>query len=222
MSGADSLLHEEIPLVEISLESLNGQLPTGVGRLISAANRRIDAFFEEGLGPRYRHYVPGDPELVYHALKSLLETEPFAGKVFCEWGSGFGLAAGIAHLLGWESYGIEIEPELVDRSRQMIFDLGLKVTILETSYLPDGFEETEGIGGKDLLLPNGGLKRGWEGLQCDYDGLAAEEVDLFFVYPWPDQEQMIMDLFRAVASEESVLLMYLGDGEMAAYRFGEE
>jgi hypothetical protein len=54
-----------------------------------------------------------------------------------------------------------------------------------------------------------------------YDDLDPGDVDLFFVYPWPGQEEMMMDLFSAVASHGSVLLIYLGDGEIEAYTLDE-
>ena len=128
--------------------------------------------------------------------------------------------AGIASLLGFEAIGIEKEEILVTRSRELIEENELALTILETSYLPPGFEETEGIGGKDLLLPEDYVSGATSSLPALYDDLDPAEVDLFFCYPWPDQEQMIMDLFQAVASEDAILMMYLGDGEMVTYRLG--
>ena len=53
-----------------------------------------------------------------------------------------------------------------------------------------------------------------------YDGLDPDEVDLFFVYPWPGQEELMMDLFKAVSSEGAILLIYNADGEPTAYRRG--
>ena len=54
-------------------------------------------------------------------------------------------------------------------------------------------------------------------LPPEYDGLDPAEVDLFFVYPWPGQEQMMMDLFTAVSDEGAILLMYMGEGEIEAF-----
>jgi len=212
----------ETPLVEIPLGPPSVAPTPEIRELIAEGTRRIDEFFEEGLGPRYRSYVPSDPELLHGALTNPRLTDRLAGKVFCEWGSGFGLATGIASLLGWQAFGIEKEAELVERSLRLLEEFHLDATILETSFLPGGFEEAEGIGGKDLLLPGEGWGGVHESETIGIEGLDPEEVDLFFVYPWPDQEQLMMDLFRAVASEEAVLLMYLGDGEMVAYGFGEE
>ncbi len=48
--------------------------------------------------------------------------------------------------------------------------------------------------------------------------LVDDEVDLFFVYPWPGQEEFMMDLFDEVASEDAILLIYQADGETTVHR----
>ena len=77
----------------------------------------------------------------------------------------------------------------------------------------------EGIGGKDLLPPqattSGGAIIDTTPL---YDGLDPGEVDLFFVYPWPGQEEFMMDLFDEIASEDAILLIYQADGETTVHR----
>ena len=137
----------------------------------------------------------------------------------CTFGCGFGIAACMASLLGFESYGIEIESEIAEFAEQLAGDHNLPVEILNTSYLPEGYEECEGIGGKDLLPPEATTSGG---VPIDttpiYDGLDPDEVDLFFVYPWPGQEGLMMDLFQAVASEDAILLIAHGEREITAYR----
>ncbi|NNM28247.1 MAG: hypothetical protein HKO57_01895, partial [Akkermansiaceae bacterium] len=170
---------------------------------------------------RYPRYLPSNPAIIYAAIVSLKKSGYLRGDVFCEWGCGFGIAAGIASLLGMKAYGIEVEEELVERAVRMAKELDVAVEILHTDYLPDGFEESEGVGGKDLIAPDAGRTRGATALPPEYEGLDPDEVDLIFVYPWPGQEEMMMDLFAAVASHDAVLLIYLGDGEIAAYRHEE-
>ena len=140
---------------------------------------------------------------------------------FANGGCGFGIAACMASLLGFESYGIEIEPEIAEFADQLAKDHNLPVEILNTSYLPEGYEECEGIGGKDLLPPEATSSGG---VPIDttpiYDGLDPGEVDLFFVYPWPGQEGLMMDLFKALATEDAILLIAHGEREITAYRRG--
>ncbi|MEM6915822.1 MAG: hypothetical protein AAF491_04570, partial [Verrucomicrobiota bacterium] len=113
--------------------------------------------------------------------------------------------------------GIELEPELVSRSRDLLSECNLPVEILNLSYFPDGFDESEGHGGKDLIIPPHVSAQGPYVGSPQYDGLDPEEVDVFYVYPYPDQEELMQDLFETIAVPGAVLLMYLGDGEMAAF-----
>ncbi|MCB1210102.1 MAG: hypothetical protein KDK97_12275 [Verrucomicrobiales bacterium] len=203
---------EEIPL-SLDIESI----PQPVEDLIEEAERRADEFYEAGLGLRFPNYVPSDPRIVYAAMSDLKKQGHLQGKVFCEWGCGFGLAACMASMLGMKAYGLEIEDDLFARASKLAADLNLPVKILQTSYLPEGFDESEGHGGKDLISPDDRTTAGGLISPPMYDDLDPGDVDLFFVYPWPGQEEMMMDLFSAVASHGSILLIYLGDGEIEAY-----
>lgn len=193
------------------------EMPEEIREFLAEADRRVDSFYEEGLGRRYPRFIPSDPNVVYSAIASLKNSGELQGNVFCEWGCGHGIAAGFAALLGMESYGIEIETELADRAERLMRDTNVSVQILEISYLPEGFEESDGHGGKDLVTPGELIPNGEEFTPPEYDGLDPDEVDLFFVYPWPGQEEMMLDLFTAVASDGAILLMYEGDGDISAY-----
>ena len=208
----------------MSLEQLNviskpREIPDKVTSMLAEAEQRCDAFFEAGLDRRYPRYLPSNPEKVFAAIATLKESGILRGKVFCEWGSGFGIATCMASLIGFEAYGIEIEDGLVKLSTELARDLSIPAEYLCTSYLPEGYEECEGIGGKDLLPPqattSGGAIIDTTPL---YDGLDPGEVDLFFVYPWPGQEEFMMDLFDEVASEDAILLIYQADGETTVHR----
>ena len=139
-------------LQEISLTlDLKTPLPDDVAALIEEANRRAETFYDAGLGLRYPKYIPSDPRVVHAAIACLQSEGHLRGDVFCEWGCGFAIAAGIAALLGMRAYGIEIEDELFERASQLMEDLEIPVEILQTDYLPEGFDESEGVGGKDLI-----------------------------------------------------------------------
>ncbi len=208
----------------MSLEQLNVisrpcEIPNEVTAMLAEAEQRCDAFFEAGLDRRYPRYLPSNPEKVFAAIATLKESGILRGDVFCEWGSGFGIATCMASLLGFKAYGIEVEDGLVKLSTELAQDLSIPAEYLCTSYLPEGYEECEGIGGKDLLPPqattSGGAIIDTTPL---YDGLDPGEVDLFFVYPWPGQEEFMMELFDEVASEDAILLIYQADGETTVHR----
>ena len=213
-----------MPLLELTPNLEFDGMPEDVAALLAEADRRCDQFFEAGLGRQFPRYLPSDPSLVYAAMANLKSSGRLRGDVFCEWGCGFGVATCIASLLGFQAYGIEIESELVDRATRLAGDLGIPVEILNISYFPEGYEQCDGIGGEDLLVPEATISFGeTPGYAASYDGLDPDEIGLFFVYPWPGQEQLMMNLFTVLASEGAVLLMYLADREIAAYvRTAEE
>jgi hypothetical protein len=210
-----------VSLEQLTLRLRPDEVPNDVATMLAEADRRCDDFFSAGLGRRYPRYLPSDPAIVHAAMVSLKEAGHIRGNAFCEWGCGFGVATCMASLIGYEAYGIEIEPKLADLANQLADDHNIPVEILCTSYLPEGYEECDGVGGKDLLPPEATTSRG-ESIDTTptYDGLDPNEVDVFFVYPWPGQEEFMMDLFRAVSNEDAILLIYLGDREIAAYRRG--
>jgi hypothetical protein len=43
-------------------------------------------------------------------------------------------------------------------------------------------------------------------------------IDLFFVYPWPEEQELMQTLFDAVAVEGAILLAYYSDREICVYR----
>ncbi|BCX46240.1 hypothetical protein HAHE_01480 [Haloferula helveola] len=209
-------------LQEIPLQHDPVDLPDDVADLLDVAERRCEAFYAEGLGPRYYRYVPSDPTVVFRAMDYLVKSRQLRGMRFCELGCGFGIATGMAALLGFRASGIELETELFERAKALHRDVGLDVEILNESYLPEGYESVQGIGGKDLVVPSGGQSRGGSLDAPTYEGIDPAEVDLFFVYPWPDEEEFMRQLFDEVASDGAVLLMYQGEGEISAYLREEE
>ncbi|MEN8866735.1 MAG: hypothetical protein ABF381_14230 [Akkermansiaceae bacterium] len=210
-----------MPLEQLNFTPKPVEIPAGVATMLAEAEQRCDAFFDAGLDRRYPRYLPSNPEKVFSAISTLKESGELRGNLFCEWGSGFGIATCMASMIGFEAYGIEIEDGLVELSTQLAHDLNIPAEYLCTSYLPEGYEECEGIGGKDLLSPQATTSGGATiDNNPTYDGLDPDEVDLFFVYPWPGQEEFMMDLFDEVATEGAILLIYQADGETNAYRQG--
>lgn len=206
-------------LEQLPLRINPDDVPDDVAALIAEADRRCDEFFNAGLGRRYPRYIPSDPAIVHAAMVYLKNSGDIRGDVFCEWGCGFAVATCMASLIGYEAYGIEIEPELADLADQLAADFDIPARILCTSYLPEGYEECDGVGGKDLLPPEATISHG-DAIDTtpSYEGLDPDEVDVFFVYPWPGQEELMMDLFKSMTTEGAILLIYLGDREIAAYR----
>ncbi len=190
-------------LCEIPIELGKFPLSEKADSLIWEGNRRVEKFYEAGQGQKCPRFIPSDSVLVWESISFLRSNGHVRGDVFCEWGCGFGIATGLASLLGMTASGMEIEDELVDRATQLMKDLDFSVEILRKSFLPEGFEVSEKEGKKNLVRPK---------------AIHPQEADLIFAYPWPDEEGMMKDLFPAIASEDAILLLYLGDGKIVAFK----
>ncbi len=206
---------------ELDIEFSPPEFSAEVLRLIEASDQRWDQFFASHTNRRFPRLIPSDPALVFTALAGVTQQDLPPGRVFCEWGSGFGTATCLAALLGYEAYGIELHAELADISRDMAHELDIPVEILCTSYIPEGYDSYAGIGGDDLVkspmfsYPGDTFDRapGYDGM--DY---TLAEIDLFFVYPWPEEQELMQQLFDAVAMEGAILLAYYSAKEICVYR----
>jgi len=133
----------------------------------------------------HHSFIPADYVLLYDALHMLRRKMPPTPR-FMEWGSGLGIVAMLAASLGWRAEGIEIERGLVNESRHFSKLFDLPILIHEASFFPKDpnvFEQLEE---------------------------ACAKCDLIYVYPWPDQEVEIFDLFDQLAKPGSHLLTYYG------------
>jgi len=207
------LSYEEIPYTVEDCE-----LPPSVKAFIDEAGRRGDHFCSQKLNKRFPRYVSSEPAQVYAALRYVTEQGLPLGKTFIEWGSGFGVGTGFASILGYDACGIEIEETLVEKAEALAEGQGLDVEFLPISYIPDGFISYNAFSGHDIVRDDSfghsidGNPR-YEGMDID-----IEEVDLFFVYPWPGEQEMILKLFDAVAGEGAILVAYYRDREICLYR----
>ena len=205
----------------IEYEPTASPLDGEVRGLVDAAGKRFEQFHAEKLNKRYPRYIASDPAQVYAALKWVTDRglAPPEGK-FIEWGSGFGIATGMAALLGYEATGIELRQGLVAIARELLESQGIEAEFLCTSYIPEGYIEYEIPGGCDLV-PDDSFGHQLEGgpvYQDEHEDIDIAEVDLFYAYPWPGEQEMMLKLFDAVAGPDAILVAYYGDSEICIYR----
>ncbi|MEO0510432.1 MAG: hypothetical protein AAF065_11295 [Verrucomicrobiota bacterium] len=204
---------------EIEYEPTGCEMPGKIQALVDAAEERFDAFHAQGLNKRYPRYIGSEPDQVYAAIKWVNEEQLAVGNNFVEWGSGFGVATGMASLLGLQAIGIELREGLIAIARELADSQLLDVDFLCTSYIPDGFITYETMGGNDIV-PDDSF--GHEVGSASYvDGekeIDIEEIDIFFVYPWPGEQEMMLKLFDAVAGIDAILITYYGDQDICIYR----
>ena len=190
-------------------------LPPEAASLVAEGRERADAFYLEEIDQPSAGFLAGDYELVHAALVALREGDLLSGSRFCEWGSGLGVIVGLAAQLGYDAFGIEIQEYLTDQSREWLAAKGLTATFGTGTCVPDALRERFGSGsehgsGSGLANP---APDGYQALSID-----PQSIDLFYVYPPPADEEIILDLFDALAKPGAVLLSYRGEDDVLVHR----
>lgn len=146
----------------------------------------------------YEGYVSADFAAIYQRLLGLKTR----AHTFLEWGSGLGVVAIMASRLGFEAYGIEVQPELVQAARELAVRFDARPTFAVGSFIPDGFD--------------GNLRQGDEFHRTetsDPDAYAALDMelcdfDLIYAYPWPEEHTVFRSIVRRYAAPHALYLRF--------------
>ncbi len=190
-------------------------LPPEAALLIEQGRKRADVFYEQFTDQPPNGFLAGDYELIYSALALLRNNDQLQGTRFCEWGSGLGVVLGLADQLGYESYGIEVQSNLTEESKQWLSNQGLHASIVTGTCVPESLQKQYGAGadhGVGSGLANAGLD-GYRELAID-----PRDVDLFYAYPPPADEYTLLDLFDALAKPGALLMSYRGEEDVLIHR----
>ncbi len=182
---------------------------------------RLTALYDEGwqMWSRFdvevRHhswhpFVPADAERVVEALLTLQTP----GLRFLEWGSGLGVITIAADLLGFDAYGIELDPDLVRAARRLAAKYESRARFVVGSFLPGGYEWKPRSGDARLGTIGEGTP-GYAEL-----GHPLEDFDVVFGYPWTGEEPMMHDVLRQFGGRRARLLIYGATTGVEVYRDG--
>ena len=191
-------------LVDVELGEVPVVLPAGVRRLVEEGERRLEAFIEGRLDDPIVGFVPSDFPAVYGTLEAIARRHLATGRLFCEWGSGFGVVAMLASALEFDACGIEIECDLVDAAQELAEAYDLPVEFICGSFIPTGGEDVADIVGDFAWLRTDAPSA------YDELGLDPQDFDVIFAYPWPGEEQAVYDLFERYASTGALLVTFQG------------
>jgi hypothetical protein len=190
-----------MPLVDLELPTLDAPVPPAVRAFLREADDRIERYQMTSRTPAF---VPSDYPGAYAVLRAVAASNLAPGPRFCEWGSGFGVVASLAAMLDYDACGIEIDPDLVAAARQLADDFDLPVQFARDSFIPPGGESFA-----DVALSFSWLTTDAGGGEEEL-GSAADDFDVIFAYPWPDEEWVITGLFQRYAAVGAVLVTYHG------------
>ncbi len=202
---------------QIDYEAESPEVPEPSASLIQDADDRWEKFWSQKLNKRYPRYVASEPAQVYAALKHVRDEGLALGERFIEWGSGFGVATSLAAQLGFEATGIELEDGLVEIAESLAEKHQTGAKFIATTYIPEGYISYDHVGGSDIV-PDESFGHQAEPPRYDGMDIGLEEIDVFFVYPWPGEQEMMLKLFESVASEDAILIAYYGEQEICIYR----
>ncbi len=160
------------------------------------------------LTPPFEGYVSGDYAGLYHILAKL------HGQVwtFLEWGSGLGVLTIMASRMGFEAYGIETEPVLIDHANDLAERHGSDAQFAEGSFIPEQFDisfsEEYAINRTVIDMPSA------------YDAIDMElsDFDLVYGFPWPEEHDFFRAIMRQCARPEALFLSYDARDEISLCR----
>ncbi len=173
------------------------------------------AFFErfdrEVREREFHPFIASEYEVVLDAL--VAHRAP--GRRFLELGSASGVITIMADLLGFAACGIEIDASLVTTARALAARFDSKARFVAGSFFPTGYTFRAASGD----VRTGTLGEGTSGyLEL---GLALDDFDVVFGYPWGGEEPVLLDLMRQYGSPAATLLMHGVNDGVKAYRGGK-
>ena len=161
--------------------------------------------------PAFEGYVSADYLAVYRSLQN------FQGRctTFLEWGSGLGVVAIMAAQLGFEAYGIEIEPELVEHSCKLAERYGSTAKFACGSFIPTEYEEAS-FEGEEFQRTICDAASGYEELDME-----LRDFDLVYAYPWPEEHLVFRSMVKRCGAAHAVLVCYDNREGISTTRFGK-
>jgi hypothetical protein len=193
------------------LPELNDALKTRLSELCSAGWDIFERFDTEVRDKRFHPFVAAEYETVLAALIAHRRD----GLRFLEWGSASGVITIMADLLGYDASGIEIDESLVQTARDLAARFRSNAKFVAGNFLPAGFA-FESKSDAEWTTPPGAGTSGYMQL-----GLALDDFDVVFGYPWGEQERVMRDLMRTYGQRDAVLLLYDIERGVTAYRGGQ-
>ncbi len=196
-----------MPLRPVELPVVEFDLPRDIKAYLREADERVAEFIRNPY-VQVNGFVPCCFETVCRTLIAIEQLNLAPGNAFCEWGSGFGVVASVAGMLGYDACGIEIDRDLCDAATVLAAEFEAPVEFINGSFVPEGADdliERASIDGDDKFMLNTFTDRAYEDL-----GLDVCDFDLIFAYPWPHDEELTDILFERYAAHGALLLTYSG------------
>ena len=187
-------------------------LQTRLETLIAEGWALWERFDSDVRDQEFHSFVAADYDAVFRVL--LAQRGPSLR--FLELGSATGVVAIMADLLGYESYGIELDSGLVRRSRKLAAEFDSRARFVCGSFLPSGYRWRP-------KEPDGTIETLGSGPSAYLElGFALDDFDVVFGFPWGGEDPMMLDLMRMYGRPSALLLLYGVTDGVTAYRGGRK
>lgn len=182
-----------------------------------ATGEQVWQRFRRECGDAFHAFVPADYEAAYDVLRRL---RPHADS-FLELGSGVGVIAITAALLGYDAAGIEIVPWLVDAAADLADEFGDipdrcggSIQFAAGTFIPADFQDV--VDRVDAELPTI-----FDGTPA-YDelGRSLADFDVVYAFPWPGLEDVFFELLARHGRPGGLFLTHHGTDGFQAWRDG--
>jgi hypothetical protein len=199
-------------LTPVELPLQRAPLPGNVSDFIRTAEQRIDEFTESSRAAPIPAFVPSNFVAAWLSLEAIDRLGLATGRLFCEWGSGFGVVTGLAAMTEFDACGIEIEPLLVEQARRLTEDFQLPCEFACGSFIPDDAEEIA-LNPSEMAWLSTDAPDAYAELQLNVD-----DFDVIYAYPWPDEQDILGDLFDQFAADGALLCTFESPDEVLVRR----
>jgi hypothetical protein len=184
---------------------LDASIRSRITDLIEEGAALFDQFDRSVRDKAFHPFVPADFDVVLETLVKLRESPGRRHRsgppAFIELGSGHGVIAIMADLIGFDAVGIELDAKLVDTARQLAERYDSRARFVAGSYLPSGYRWKAESGDNRMGTIGSGPSAYLE------LGRALDEFDIIYVYPWVGEAPIIRDLVRRYADPSARLVL---------------
>ena len=206
----------------------NNALPQSIQDWIRRAERSIQVFWDCYKGEKVL-FTESDFWFVGQSLAGLRSRDDFKlrNNRFLEWGSGFGVIAGIAARIGWQACGVESETFLWQAAKSLHEKNQSEVALALGNFLPNGSEQLSEVEDPRVSLLYVDSKPFGDNSQtreCETDpdlypleGFHLGDVGLVYAYSWPGEEHFLKQVFAHFAAPQTHLLLYRGPFQLELY-----
>ncbi len=199
-------------LFEIPLTNTSSTLPADVRVWLELAQARVQRYWDQFPTKPLPQYVECDFEFVARALLDCEQSGLIDGRMFVEWGCGFGVVTGVAAALGFEAVGIEAEEFLCQEGQALLASANLSGEIWHGNFLPHGARNLAEADDPLVSLTHD-AEPAYPAHDC-----SVQDFAIIFAYPWPGEEHFLKLVFDRFARSGALLLLFRGPFQIELYR----